>query len=43
MKCALYVRGERNQSIPLRRSTARAQQLYPTYCKQLVIYLTRGA
>jgi hypothetical protein len=39
MKCALYVSGETNQSIPLRRNSVHAQQLYRTYCKQSVKYL----
>jgi hypothetical protein len=42
MKCASSVSGETNQSIPLRRNTLMAHELYPTYCKQSAKYLSEA-
>jgi hypothetical protein len=43
MKCALYVSGEMNQSISLRRNSVHAQQLFRTYCNFTPIYLSGAA
>jgi hypothetical protein len=43
MKCALYVRGMTDHSVPLHRSDVRAQQLFRTYCNFGPNYLSEAA